>query len=65
MEKSRYLKAREQRGIKLPEAAVLLGVDERDLESYERGNAQPDELLVGQMAMLYQKTSDWLIGLEG
>lgn len=64
MEKSRYLEAREQCGIELAKAAALLDVDKGDLKTYEKGDAHPDALLVGKMAMLYQKTSDWLIGLE-
>ena len=60
---SRYQQARERSGLTMSEAALSLGVDPKELESFELETTIPDALVIRRMALLYKVTSDWLIGL--
>ena len=62
MKVNRYREARKARGLKIYQAASELGVGVRTLYGYERGETEPGTKTLRKMAVLYQVSSDWLIG---
>lgn len=50
-------------GLSLQESAVSLGITSAELASYERGEHEPDALMLKHMALVYGCTADELLGL--
>lgn len=55
---------RERAGLSLSEAALRLCVSDRVVERFEEGEAEPDALMLRQMALAYHCTCDELLGIE-
>lgn len=58
-----YHHARKHIGMPISEAAARLALSEQELRGYEQGKHLPDAVTVAKMAILYNVSSDWLIGL--
>lgn len=54
---------RRQAGLSLAEASKALDVPTSVLEGYEKGEQEPDALVLRRMALAYGCTSDQLLGI--
>ncbi len=59
----RFERCRRQAGLSLGEAAIGLDVADEVLESFEKGEREPDALMLRHMASMYGCTSDQLLGI--
>lgn len=57
--------ARKDIGLSQREVACLLDISKSTIASYETGRTQPDIETLGQLADLYEVSTDWLIGTKG
>lgn len=60
---SRLKKARQDYGLTQVEASKLLKIDKSTLAKYELGQREPNIELLVLIALLYDVSADWLIGV--
>ncbi|SDR68735.1 helix-turn-helix transcriptional regulator [Parafannyhessea umbonata] len=61
---NRFKERRNELGLSAEQAAVKIGVTLGTLYSWERGDTKPNAKKLADMAVAYEVSADWLIGLE-
>ena len=59
----RYSQARKDAGLRREQACVKLNISIGTLANWESGKTKPDANNIRDMAMLYQVSSDYLLGI--
>ena len=59
----RLAQARNEKGLSQCETAKALGISRGRVANYEKGNRRPDPSIIKQMAIFYNVSADWLLGL--
>ncbi|MBM1191295.1 helix-turn-helix domain-containing protein [Pseudomonas weihenstephanensis] len=57
----RLLHAREYIGLTVQDVSAVLGIPPDMLDTFESGQAEPDEPLLRRLAQLYQRSLDYLL----
>lgn len=57
---SRLRHSRESRGLKQYKVAKLVGIHNSTLAKYESGEREPDNVILMELAELYEVTFDWI-----
>lgn len=61
---NRFKERRNELGLTAEQAAVKIGVTLGTLYSWERGDTKPNAKALADMAVAYNISADWLIGLK-
>lgn len=61
---ARLLHLRQASGLTQQQMADLLGLTREAYKGYEKGSREPELSILGRMAKVFNRTTDWLLGID-
>ncbi|MDE6550338.1 MAG: helix-turn-helix domain-containing protein [Clostridia bacterium] len=60
----RLKELRKERNLKQSELGKILSVDQRSISCWENGSREPDYETLAKIALYFQESADYLLGIE-